>query len=136
MISSTKKYTAAGLVAQLGNLVLLGKRSAKCLNLPGNWSMPCGMIEIGEEPKDAAMREFYEETGVKANGQVNFLGDFKMSGCNFFAAYSMKIEDLIFPDTKAVDAIEHEEWGFFRLDKNSLPMPMTKEARKIILKLK
>jgi hypothetical protein len=35
-----------------------------------------------------------------------------------------------------VDAIEHEEWGFFRLDKNSLPMPMTKEARKIILKLK
>jgi 8-oxo-dGTP pyrophosphatase MutT (NUDIX family) len=136
MTSLTKKYTAAGLIAQFGNLVLLGKRSSKCHNLSGNWSMPCGMIESGEDPKAAAKREFLEETGVKANDQVDFLEDFEMSDGNFFALYSMKIEDLIFPSTEAVDAIEHDEWGFFKLEKNSLPMPMTKEARKAILKLK
>ena len=136
MTSLIKKYTAAGLVVKLGNLVLLGKRSNKSLNLPGNWSMPCGMIESGESPENAAKREFFEETGIEPSGQVAFLDEFEMIDNNFFALYSMEIKDLIFPKSEAIDSIEHDEWGFFKLEKNCLPSPMTREAKKAILKLK
>ena len=82
------------------------------------------------------MREFFEETGVKANKSINFLNDFEVSENKFFALYTIEIDDLIFPSSEAIDAIEHDEWGFFKINKNSLPNPMTKEARDSILKLK
>jgi len=136
MISSTKEYIAAGIVAQFGDLVLLGRRSRNCHSFSGHWSMPCGMIDSGEHPEYAARREFFEETGVRANKEIKFLDDFEVKDDKYFALYSMKIEDLIFPSNDAIDAIEHDEWGFFKIAKNSLPLPMTKETRNAILKLK
>lgn len=35
----------------------------------GRWSLPAGMIEPGEQPADAALREIFEETGVEAEVQ-------------------------------------------------------------------
>src|SRR4029453_14459945 len=32
----------------------------------GRWSLPAGMIEPGEQPSDAALREVFEETGIIA----------------------------------------------------------------------
>jgi 8-oxo-dGTP diphosphatase len=32
----------------------------------GRWSLPAGMIDPGEQPADAAVREVYEETGIHA----------------------------------------------------------------------
>ena len=36
---------------------------------PGHWTLPGGGIDFGEDPKDAVVREFMEETGltVKVN---------------------------------------------------------------------
>lgn len=136
MISLTKEYIAAGIIAQFGNLVLLGRRSKNCCNLAGHWSMPCGMIDSGEDPETAARREFFEETGVRANKEIKFLDDFEVKEGKYFALYAMQIDDLIFPSSDAIDAIEHDEWGFYKIAKNSLPLPMTKETRNAILKLK
>jgi 8-oxo-dGTP pyrophosphatase MutT (NUDIX family) len=136
MISSTKEYIAAGIVAQFRNLVLLGRRSKNCHSFSGHWSMPCGMIDSGERPEYAARREFFEETGVRAHKEIKFLDDFEVKDGKYFALYSMQIDDLIFPSNDAIDAIEHDEWGFFKIAKNSLPLPMTKETRNAILKLK
>ena len=136
MISSTKNYIAAGIVAYIGDLVLLGRRSKNCFNLAGHWSMPCGMIDPGETPEQAAVREFFEETGVQPRGEVLFLDDFVVKEDKYFALFSMKLNDLIFPSTNAIDAIEHDEWGFFKIKKNTLPTPMTRETRDCILKLK
>jgi 8-oxo-dGTP pyrophosphatase MutT (NUDIX family) len=53
--------TAAGVVFDPGGRVLLGRRSDT-----GNWALPGGIIDPGEEPADAAIREIFEETGVIA----------------------------------------------------------------------
>ncbi|HUB37380.1 MAG TPA: NUDIX domain-containing protein [Streptosporangiaceae bacterium] len=53
--------TAAGVVLDDDERVLLGRRSDT-----GIWALPGGIIEPGEEPADAAVREIFEETGVIA----------------------------------------------------------------------
>jgi 8-oxo-dGTP pyrophosphatase MutT (NUDIX family) len=53
--------TAAGVVLDADGRVLLGRRSDT-----GQWGLPGGIIDPGEEPADAAVREIYEETGVIA----------------------------------------------------------------------
>jgi 8-oxo-dGTP diphosphatase len=40
--------------------VLLGRRSDN-----GQWSLPAGLIDPGEQPADAVVREVFEETGVQ-----------------------------------------------------------------------
>jgi 8-oxo-dGTP pyrophosphatase MutT (NUDIX family) len=53
--------TAAGVVLDADGRVLLGRRADT-----GQWGLPGGIIDPGEEPADAAVREIYEETGVVA----------------------------------------------------------------------
>jgi 8-oxo-dGTP pyrophosphatase MutT (NUDIX family) len=53
--------TAAGVVLDDDGQVLLGRRADT-----GIWALPGGIIEPGEEPADAAVREIFEETGVIA----------------------------------------------------------------------
>jgi 8-oxo-dGTP pyrophosphatase MutT (NUDIX family) len=53
--------TAAGVVLDGDGRVLLGRRSDT-----RNWGLPGGIVDPGEEPADAAVREIYEETGVIA----------------------------------------------------------------------
>jgi len=41
--------------------ILLARRSDN-----GRWSLPAGVIDPGEQPADAVLREVFEETGVRA----------------------------------------------------------------------
>lgn len=41
--------------------VLVGER----FNFPGSWQFPQGGIDSGENPREAAIRELYEEVGLK-----------------------------------------------------------------------
>ncbi len=53
--------TAIGVVLDGDGRVLLGRRSDN-----GRWALPGGIVDPGEQPADAAVREVYEETGVVA----------------------------------------------------------------------
>lgn len=53
-----------GVVCLRDDEVLLIRRSKP--PLAGAWSMPGGRIEWGERTEDAALRELFEETGVRA----------------------------------------------------------------------
>ncbi|MDI3562510.1 NUDIX domain-containing protein [Bradyrhizobium sp. Arg816] len=46
----------------------------------GAWSIPKGLIAFGEEPLEAAQREFFEETGHRPRGAFIALGASKQSG--------------------------------------------------------
>lgn len=48
------------LLANGDGLVFAGER----IDTPGAWQMPQGGIDKGETPRDAALRELHEETGV------------------------------------------------------------------------
>jgi ADP-ribose pyrophosphatase YjhB (NUDIX family) len=45
----------------------------------GKWVFPSGFLEISEHPEKAALRELYEETGIKAK-LVSLLGVFEKTG--------------------------------------------------------
>lgn len=49
-------------LANAHGLVFTGERA----DTPGAWQMPQGGIDAGESPRDAALRELEEETGVPA----------------------------------------------------------------------
>jgi putative (di)nucleoside polyphosphate hydrolase len=55
-------------------LIWLGRRFDDLVEqeLKARWQMPQGGIDKHEDPKDAALRELYEETGVKS---VKLLGE-------------------------------------------------------------
>jgi predicted NUDIX family NTP pyrophosphohydrolase len=46
----------------------------------GAWTIPKGLIELGEDPLAAARREFNEETGFAPEGEFLELGVFKQPG--------------------------------------------------------
>ncbi|MDD1761971.1 MAG: NUDIX domain-containing protein [Methanothrix sp.] len=44
----------------------------------GAWSIPKGMFDNDETPLEAAKRELFEETGIKANGEFIDLGSIRL----------------------------------------------------------
>src|SRR3712207_4061022 len=53
-----------------------------------SWSIPKGLIEDGEDPQEAARREFGEETGATPNGPLEPLGEFRQAGGKVVVAFA------------------------------------------------
>lgn len=56
----------------------------------GAWSIPKGEYDAGEEPREAARREFTEETGFTAEGTFIPLGELKQPGGKIVAAWAFE----------------------------------------------
>ena len=67
MIEAT---SCGGIVIFRGKLLLLYKNYK---NRYEGWVLPKGTVEEGEEYKDTAIREVYEETGVRAS-MIKYIG--------------------------------------------------------------
>lgn len=58
-----------------GELLFLKTHSSKLEG--GRWSAPGGKLEKGESPEEGALRELFEETGIRASPpQLLYLGQF------------------------------------------------------------
>lgn len=120
---------AAGIIIKVKDKCLLCKRNATMKN-GGEWSIPGGKKEKGEDIKDAAHREFYEEMNLKIPGELDsFLGIIKrmnregdkQNGVMY--VFGKELEDEIQPDLEnAIDGTEHTECKYFSLDE--LPEPI------------
>lgn len=53
-------------VRAAGGVVVDGEGRALMIHRNGRWDLPKGHIEAGECPEQAALREVFEETGVRA----------------------------------------------------------------------
>ena len=60
--------------------------------------------------------------------EVKLLTSYKMNEIDEFVVFHSELDDLIFPNEKAIDFIEHDEWGYYNIQENCLPMPMTENT--------
>jgi predicted NUDIX family NTP pyrophosphohydrolase len=56
----------------------------------GSWSIPKGEYSEGEEPLDAARREFEEETGMRPDGEFLPLGELKQPSGKVITAWAVE----------------------------------------------
>lgn len=56
----------------------------------GSWSIPKGLIEPGEDPIDAARREFHEETGCRVSGRLIPLPPAKLKSGKIIQAWALE----------------------------------------------
>ena len=62
---------AAVLLRDPTGAILLQLRAADAAAEPGQWSLPGGHVEAGEDPRTAARRELAEETGLAVDGDLD-----------------------------------------------------------------
>lgn len=116
---------AAVLVCSGDGRMLLTRRSPdKTKDHPGKWAFPGGMIEDGEEPHEAAWREFYEETGHQLAG--NLKDKYWMTTDDGVAIYKHQVGEPFHP----VLDNEHTAWKWTRRD--DLPRNLHPGARAAI----
>lgn len=117
-----KKFRkSSGVILKHNDEVLLCKRSEK-KSMPGVWSIPSGGIEDGETPGQAAIREFYEETSIELNTNLELVGimdkfdkDKIKRGMVF--VFLQNIKEKKEPNLKrASDGHEHTECKYFKLE--------------------
>lgn len=56
----------------------------------GAWMIPKGLIEPGEDPLAAALREFEEELGAKPEGEPRLLCKIKQAGGKWVEAFALE----------------------------------------------
>lgn len=132
-----KRY--AGVIVKCGDEVLMCQRNYDG-DMPGQWSIPCGHVEDGENAMLGAKREFFEETGHKIKGKIKLIGfmNGKTKGKNdsegLFYVFLLNSDKKIIPDLEnAQDGAEHIDCGYFKL--NNLPIKSNAQLHGIIEKI-
>ncbi|HEU5155409.1 MAG TPA: NUDIX hydrolase [Streptosporangiaceae bacterium] len=74
-----RQNTLAAAVVLHNDHVLLVRRSMRESFLPGVWGVPCGKLDLDEDPEEAVLRELKEETGL--SGKVR-----RFTGCSGFTS--------------------------------------------------
>jgi ADP-ribose pyrophosphatase YjhB (NUDIX family) len=133
-----KRYS--GIVVKNGDKVLLCKRSPH-ESLPNEWSIPSGKIENNETPKEAAYREFHEETNVKIKDDIKIVDLFNMykkdgeTKKGLMYVFLHEVNKPIKPNLlSAKDGHEHSECGYFGLKDNPIS-EKNGEFKKIIMNI-
>jgi len=128
---------SAGVIVKSGNKCLLCKRS-NVETYSGEWSIPGGKVEPGEEIIDAANREFYEETNKTLTGELEFVG--VMSRMNrkgtkqssMMYVFLIDVDKPIHPDLENAEyGEEHSECGYFSID--NLPEPLAENLKENLI---
>lgn len=122
-----------------GNVLILRRANDQAGN--GNWDIPGGAIEKGENKNDALRREIFEETNLKIN-DIKFLDSFVLK----IAETGVNSELNIYTaNTKSTDVklklvtwgnknhTEHAEYKWVNKKVDLEGLPMLSQLKKIVL---
>jgi len=90
------------------------------------WGIPAGGLEHGEQPKDAVVREFFEETGMTIEVQRLLLADSSRHFQHVSLVYLCKISAGEFKESHEISEIQY-------FDVDNLPPMLFDE--KVLLRL-
>ncbi len=126
-----------GVMVLNDNNVLLGRRhpdpekADSAMHGEGTWTMPGGKLDFGEGFEDGAVRELFEETGIRIDPKdltlVSLTNDI-VPDAHFVTVGLLYTKKVSEPEVKEPDEIT--EWKWFSLD--SLPEPLFPPSRKVI----
>ena len=110
----------SGVILKYKDKCLLCKRNGEDSH-PNQWFIPTGKIERGETPREAAVRELYEETDFElSENDIDFIGTIPViengdkSDKDFIYVFISELSDEILPDLdSAKDGHEHTKCGYF-----------------------
>lgn len=117
------KKIYAGTVVKYRDKFLFCKRNS---NMPygGMWSIVGGGVENNENIKEAAVREFLEETNIEVTRDklklIGIIPRYNRNGKKYkgkMFVFLMNVDEKIIPDLDlAVDGEEHTKCGYFTLE--------------------
>jgi len=100
---------AGGVYAMRDGRILMLERVSTFMG--GFWSVPGGMQDPGESPRETAVRELFEESGLRPSGPVEAVTTVHLKG------YGMDILSVRFAapceDGEVQISNEHARWGWF-----------------------
>jgi len=110
----------AALVFDEQGRILLFKHTYRKLD----WGIPAGGLEHGEQPKDAVVREFFEETGMTIEVQRLLLAESSRHFHHVSLVYLCKISTGEFRESHEISEIQY-------FDMDHLP-PMLSDEKDLI----
>jgi ADP-ribose pyrophosphatase YjhB (NUDIX family) len=118
---------AAAVLVEEGSRVLLVRR----VNEPhqGEWTLPAGFVNGGEDPAEAAARECLEETGltVRVTGVFDVIaGREHERGADFIIVY---VAEVVSGEMSPADDADAVEW----FERNNLPPLAFAATKKVLL---
>ena len=106
-----KKSAVCGIV--VGNRILLLKRQYR-VGKSNGWCIPGGKVDPGETTLEAAIRETFEETGIKVSDLI-YVGEHPSGNSEFMVSCYYTTLDSIQPVT--LSEREHSEYFWVSFDK-------------------
>ncbi|MBP7807270.1 NUDIX hydrolase [Candidatus Saccharibacteria bacterium] len=111
-------HVAKVVVTHNGNVLLL-KRSDQDAISPGEWDLPGGKVEDGEDIITSAIRETYEETGLQTKNLTKIHAHLEPNG--------VTVLDMFLTTTDSSSVLlsdEHSEYTWLSTDKlDNFPLP-------------
>ena len=133
--SNQKPGVGFGVMILKEGKVLLGHRhenpekASSLLHGEGTWTMPGGKLHFQEKLKEGAVREVFEETGIKVKGLevISISNDIVQDA--HFVTIGFLCKDFE-GEAKVMEPDEITEWKWF--DLNNLPSPLYFPSERII----
>ena len=120
-----KPLVGVSVILRCKKKILLGKRKGS--HGSGTWAFPGGHLEMNETPKECAIREIGEETGIKINDEYFEIREGGFTNDIFEEEKKHYITLYIFVESKTklnAEILEPEkcsEWKWFEI--NKIPQP-------------
>jgi ADP-ribose pyrophosphatase YjhB (NUDIX family) len=128
----SRPLLGVGAVVLRGDAVLLVRRGVEPSR--GKFSIPGGMVELGEEPEEAVVRELMEETGLvgKVVGLFGVYGYVERDEVGRFRYHFVLLDYLVDAKGEPRASSDALEAGFYEI-RNALHLDLTETTRRLLM---